>query len=111
MPERRISSRHHYRGRIAVRLANGHAFVAQGIDIATGGIAFHCDENLVPDSRCDLHFSVLFPHGASHSFTLRAIVVYTSLDGGGAGFKVALRFDQPSARARELLAEYVLQLG
>lgn len=110
-PERRISSRHHYHGRIAVRLANGHAFVAQGIDVATGGIAFHCDENLAPETRCQLHFSLLLPRGASHTFTLNGIVVYTSLDGGAAGFKVAVRFEGPSALARELLAEYALQLG
>ena len=109
--ERRISSRHHYRGRIAVRLASGHAFVAQGIDVATGGIAFHCDENLPPETRCQMHFSLVFAHGGSHSFTLNGIVVYTSLDSGGAGFKVAVRFEGHSEQARELLAEYALQLG
>ena len=109
--ERRISSRHYYRGRIAVRLASGQAFVAQGIDVATGGIAFHCDENLAPETRCQLHFALLFPHGASHTFTLNGVVVYTSLDGGGGGFKVAVRFEGQSPQARELLAEYALQLG
>lgn len=110
-PERRISSRHYYHGRIAVRLASGHAFVAQGIDVGTGGIAFHCDENLPPQTRCQLHFSLLFASGVSHSFTLHGTVVYTSLDGGAAGFKVAVRFEGQSALARELLAEYALQLA
>ena len=108
--ERRISSRHYYHGAIAVRLQNGHAFVAYGIDVSASGIAFRCDENLVPDTRCDLHFSLPFASGVNHRFTLQGVVVYTSLAGGGDGFKVAVHFHGQSAQARELLAAYALQL-
>ena len=110
-PDRRIALRHHYYGRIAVRLASGHAFIAQGIDIAIGGIAFHCDENLARDTRCDLHFSLAFQNGPSRTCTLSGIVMYTSLDGSTASFKVAVRFEGHSALARDLLAKYVSQRG
>jgi len=108
--ERRISSRHRYHGPIAIRLAGGRGFVAHGIDISASGIAFRCDENLAPGAPCQLHFSLLFASGAKRSFTLSGVVVYAALAGGQAGFKVAVHFQGQSAQARELLAEYALQL-
>ncbi len=107
--ERRISFRRPYHGRIAVRTASGHAFMAKGIDVAIGGIALQCDENLASETRCQLHFSLPLAQGGSHSLTLNGIVVYTSLGSGGTGFKVAVRFDGHSAQARELLATYSTQ--
>ena len=109
--ERRISARHYYRGQIAVRLPSGRAFLGQGIDVSTSGIAFHCDENLAPDTRCQLHFALMFASGATHTLALNGAVVYTSLGGSAAGFKVAVRFEGQSSLARELLAEYALQLA
>jgi PilZ domain len=109
--ERRISARHYYRGQIAVRLPSGRAFLGQGIDVSTSGIAFHCDENLAPETKCQVHFALIFASGATHTFTLNGAVVYTSLGGGTAGFKVAVRFEGQSGMARELLAEYALQLA
>jgi hypothetical protein len=111
VPERRISSRHYYHGPIAVRLRSGLAFVASGIDVSASGLAFRCDENLPPDAHCEVHFSLPFANGNTHSFTLHAVVVYTALAGEVGGFKVAVHFQGPSAQARELLAEYALQLG
>jgi len=108
--DRRISARQRYHGPIAVRLQGGRAFVAYGLDLSVSGIAFRCDENLIPATRCELHFSVPLADGAPRTFTLNGVVVYAALAGAVNGFKVAVQFQGLSVQARELLTEYALQL-
>lgn len=105
--ERRGAPRKVLRSAVTVRLADGQAIAARGVDVSLSGIGIICERNLPARLACRVEFPLMI-EGMAYTVELPASVAYTVLSAKQGGFMVGVKFTSVPPDVSKVIARFML---